>query len=517
MKFRKIKNKLINFSFGKISIVLLLVYTFMCGSDLNYAQKINMNIFEYMLYTLTDHYYMIYAWLFFLVFFSVCQAREKCLMERLRYNTLRDFYLLEQLVKAVQIFALILMHGGISFILGISRLKFCNIFSVMPSAGVFDSNLDVIMAYAREFETPVSAIICVLAYWGIGSVFISDVIYYSSEIGRKKGMFISIFIVLISTMTGFMTDIDEHFFEFLFLNNYYILHHVLLNIGKISVVVNLLVMPGIIVVLQRLAMAKNCNRKIKKKRMEKILFEVRPRIYISFFTAFFLLGIQIGEKDACSLVWGLVRGFSYQEFQLIEFLYYIAPFLFVLFWVNAAWEKEAECDNELAMFRFGSRKKWEKIMERSCVKFLAKNCLVYLGGIGVVFLGGTIAYGIKSREWLNEMTEYYGTEGKTVLYAVLLSFVMRVLEFYLLYYIDRVVYVLTKHSILSYIVPFAIYIPEMIFPDRHLFWGKGSAYQIMELFADKKEYVIPIIIGVNIGFIGLLWVINRKRRILCQK
>lgn len=518
MNIRRLKSKLINFSSGKVCLALLLVYTFMCGSDLNYATSKDMSVLEYVLYTLTDHYYMIYAWLFFLIFFSAHQVKEKSLIERLRYNTLREFYFLERLAKAIQIAGVIVIHAVIPFIIGVTKLEFSNAFTTLLSEQMFDSNLDVITAYAECFETPISAIICVLIYWTIGSVFISEMIYYCSEIWQKKGMLICIMLVLTSTMSGFMTDIDEHIFEFLFLNNYYILHHVLLNIGIIPMIKNVFIMIIGIIMLEKTAISRSSNKFTGKKGIFKVLFVVRPMVYILFFSVLVLLGIIAGGKDEYSVIWGIVKGFSYEGFQLTEFLYYIAPILFVLFFVNAAWEKEANCRNELFMFRIGGRKKWNKIMEMSCIRFLIKSCVTYLGMMVIVLLGCIIALDTKSNEWLQEMIEYYGTTDNQILYSILIALLIRILELFLLYGIDRVVYVLTNNSIVSYIITFVLYIPGIVLGKMYIFiLGRGSAYQILELFAVKREFVIPVIIVINIGLIWILNFVSRNKNLIIRK
>lgn len=518
MNIRRLKSKLINFSSGKVCLALLLVYTFMCGKNLNYAASKDMSVLEYVLYTLTDHYYMIYAWLFFLIFFSAHQVKEKRLIERLRFNTLREYYFLECLSTAIQITGIIIIHAILPFIIGITKLKFRHTFTTLLSNQMFDRNLDVIAAYAECFETPIHAIICVLIYWTIGSVFIYEMIYYCSEIWQKKGMILCIIFVLISTMLGFMTDIDESIFEFLFLNNYYILHHILLNIGIIPLIENLFIMIVGIILFKKIAISRSSNKYTRRKGISKVLFSVRPIVSVLCFSVLEALGIIAGEKDTYSVIWSIVKGFSYDGFQLTEFLYYIAPALFVLFFVNATWEKEANCRNELFMFRIGSRRKWNKIMEMSCIKFLIKSCVTYLGILVIISLSCIIALNTKRSEWLQEMITYYGTTGDKILYSIIIALLIRILELFLLYRIDRTMYLLTNNSIVSYIITFALYLPWIVLGKIYIFiFGRGSAYQILELFSAKRESVIPVIIVINIGLIWILNFVSQNRNLIIRK
>lgn len=525
MNLRRLKKKLILFPVGKVCVALLLVYTFLCGSNLNYAISMDMSVSEYILYALTDHYYMIYAWLFFLIFFSVRCIREKSLIERMRFHTLREFYFLERLTKTIQIAGVIVIHSIIPFAISFTKLKCNNEFTIVLSEQMRNPNLYILTAYAKCFKTPLHAIFCVLAYWTVGSIFISEVIYYCSEIWKKKGMLICITFVLISIMTGFMTDMDDRIFEFLFLNNYFILHHVLLNIGMISVAGNLLIMLTGIRILEKAAIFKCCNKFTKTNSAFHFLFAVRPTVYLLFFIFLALLGIMSGETDPYSVTWGMVKGFSYKEFQLTEFLYYIAPALFILFFVNAAWEKEANSRSELAMFRIGNRRKWNQIIETSCMNFITKNCIAYAGIILLVSLVCIIVFDTKSGTWLLELIKHYKTAGDQVLYSMLIALLMHILELYLLNCIDRTIYMLTNNAIVSYITTFSFYIPGIIFGKMYIFpFGKGSAYQVLELFAANHELAIPVIITINVGLIWILSNISqnknliiRKEELLCQR
>lgn len=170
------------------------------------------------------------------------------------------------------------------------------------------------------------------------------------------------------------------------------------------------------------------------------------------------------------------------------------------------------------MFRIGSRRKWNKIMEKSCKRFLIKSCFVYWGLIGIVSVGCMIVLDTKSNEWLQEMIQYYGIASNKILYSILIALLMRILELYFLYSVDRIVYVLTNNSIVSYIITFALYIPGIAFREMHIFiLGKGSAYQIIELFAVKREFAIFIMIAVNIGFIWILNFVSQNRNLITRK
>lgn len=415
---------------------------------------------------------------------------------RIRFASLKKFYRFESRATISQLIVVIIFHPLLSLIIGAWKLPFANVFSVSLPAQTFDSNLEVLVAYAKYFQTPLPAIICVLAYWMVGSAFIYEIIYYSHEIGQKRGTLASILVLLCSVMLGFKTDMDEGIFQFLFLNDYYILHHVLLHAGILPVLINLSLMRIATFVLEKIALFQNRSRHTKPHVFSAILFCHRPVISILFFTALILLGLANGTTSVFSALWNITKGFSYQNFQLIEFLYYIAPSLFVLFFINAAWEKEAHWRNELVMFRVGSRRKWNDMIETFCLNFLFKNFSIYMGIAVLTLLGCEKIFDIQNDSWALEIAAYYGITERKVFCCIIIALFLRFLEWYLLYYIDKILYTLTKQPIFSYVAVFAWYLLEIIWKNAYLFpLGKGSSYQIAELFAQKCDLtaLIPML------------------------
>lgn len=521
MWVRRGRNKLGNQSYGKICIVILLVYAFMCGSDLGYAINRNMSILEYVLYTLTDHYYMIYGWLFFLVFFSVRQVKEKSCIERIRYGTWKRFYTEQCITNVILLAGMIWVHAVIPFVIGWMKLPFRNEFVASASQGIQDSNMGVVLAYGERVKTPLGAIVCVLLYWTLGSVFISQLIYHCNEIWSKKGMIASIILVLVSTMIGFMTDIEERFSFFPFGNTCYILHHVWINIGTIPMGMNIGMMVFGIWGLEKLAVLKNSNPSKKRNGITQLLFTASPIVYWLFFSILIFLGIigmTGGETDAYAVIFGLVKGFSDRSFQFMEFLYYITPVMFILFFINAAWEKEATCHHELALFRFGNQKKWHQMVEKSCLKFLFQSGIVYIGSIVVVSLICLILLGGQNSGWLGEIATYYEITNEEVLISFVLALGVRILEISFLYSVDRCIYMMTNHAIVSYLAVFALYIPGILFPKIEL-WipGKGSAYQMLEVLAVHHENQIPIMILVYTGWIFILNRVSQSKKLIARK
>ena len=57
------------------AVVLLCVYAYMCGTHLVEAAGMGLNLSEYLLCCITDHYYLMYALLFYLIIDSAIRVR----------------------------------------------------------------------------------------------------------------------------------------------------------------------------------------------------------------------------------------------------------------------------------------------------------------------------------------------------------------------------------------------------------------------------------------------------------
>ena len=74
------------------AVVLLCVYAYMCGTHLVEAAGMGLNLSEYLLCCITDHYYLMYALLFYLIIDSAIRVRGTSDLAKIRYKTLGRYY-----------------------------------------------------------------------------------------------------------------------------------------------------------------------------------------------------------------------------------------------------------------------------------------------------------------------------------------------------------------------------------------------------------------------------------------
>ena len=499
----------------KILLLMLVVFTYMSSAKLPYATSVNMGSFEYVLYCLTDHYYLFYAWLFFMVYEGAATIKERHDLERMRYKTISSFYITELVAKAVNLFFIILLHVVIVLALGLIGLKVTNDYSAVVSDQVYDGNLEVLVAYKEVFKTPLAALGPVVLCWYLGSVFFSSSMYLAHERFGKKGFAASVGILLLSTVLGFMTAMDEGLFEFLFLNNYYILHHVLLNIGMRALITDLSIACLITILLFRSAVGKNRNRAGQTDIYIRLIYAGKTKICVMIFAVLTVILVARTWGDPVSLVWDMTKGFSYRNFDLTELLVYLVPLVSMLFFVNASWEKDRKERNIQAMYRTGSRMKWNQLARKAEDGFILRTILIYTTVYMLAVLNVLSFADIEGSAIFAEAESMYGVSRFAIMSAVILSPVIRAIEYYLILQADRLIYSLSGNTIAAFILSFVLYVPGLLIGNT---WpiGKGSAYQLLEL-GSSSDVRMSVVLVLYVALVVMTDVIIRNKRIIQRK
>lgn len=490
--------------------LILFLFAFFCSGSLPYAQQMGMSVYEYVLYMISDHYYLIYVWFFYLLYWSTRQITQERAIERVRYGSHRKYQEVCCGAQAVQLLVVVLLHIVVAFVIGLGGLKSENVFLAIGQLQDYDSNMDVLTGYSEMFDNPMAAIVCVALYWWIGSQFLSRILFYAHEIGQRKGMFLLMFVALLSGMIGFITHVDESVLAIFFYNNYFVLHHALLNVGlpvTIGILLIMVVLPIVIVPRQN-------RRKIKQKEGTKYIrnyIYMNPIIIIIFLAIYMFLGIVPCLKEEVTffeIMFSLTKGFSFRMFSLTEFLYTVVYFVFPIFLVNAFWEKEKENQNEIAMFRLGSREKWTRVIEKEGMHGVIRYYVYYVVISILVLVAGSIILTTARDEFLSEIIEWYGIECREVWLALFVSMLLRGIELFILYQMSLLVYRVTKRTMVSFLFTFMIYILGFFERFNVLGLGKSSLYQMLEIIQESGINAVWLQMVTQTGILLGLLIIN---------
>ncbi|MCD8076974.1 MAG: hypothetical protein LUF35_02470 [Lachnospiraceae bacterium] len=237
MKLKLIKSKLWKKDDVPAYFFILAVFMAMSSSNLTLtvAQSAGLSLFEYVLCALANHYYLIYGWLFFLVFVTGKEVRNHANSEIIRYGSFSRYNSVTLTAAAVRLALLIAVHILLAAIIGSFSLAPVNVFTVSEASSYYSGDfLDLLAGYQRYFGSPLAALVCAAGYLWLGSLFLYAVIFLTSQSWGSKGMLTACVLIIVSAIVGFVSPFDESPLEFLFVNNYYILHHALLLVSPAS-------------------------------------------------------------------------------------------------------------------------------------------------------------------------------------------------------------------------------------------------------------------------------------------
>ena len=459
------------------AVVLLCVYAYMCGTHLVEAAGMGLNLPEYLLCCITDHYYLMYALLFYLVIDSAIRVRGTSDLAKIRYKTLGRYYGSLILTRLISMLILAAVHLVIPLAAGIMRLAPGSGYNLMSSEGPFYSNFEVIYALAGIIPNSVPAIIMVTAYLYAGISFICIAAALVFEIMGRKGFAVCEAFILLNTFTGFVTHLDEGVFKYLFLNDYFTFHHGMIDGNLWSLPAYGLVMAIVIAALYKSALRHNSNRSAERRRYTRNLY-FHPVITGAFYLVYIGLAFTISINGSEAFTWQLLKGFSYRQFNVVELLFYIAPVMFSLFFVNMEWENETKNRNLFALIRYGRREKWEKEKAVSELRFIAVNVLTV---VAVSFISATVLTNNLDNT-LRELSAFYDLNTGRVMAFGVLSVLFRIMEWFLFYAIDKILFKLTNSTIASYLITIAFIFIGFVLPAVNPI-GKGSLYQLLEIGA----------------------------------
>lgn len=484
------------------AVILLCVYAYMCGTHIVEAAGTGMNLSEYLLCCITDHYYLMYALLFYLIIDSAIRVKGSSDYAKIRYRNLQRYY--GEIIKTrlASMLILVACHLLMPLIVGITRLDWGFGYNLISSGEQFNSNYEVIYALADIIPNSVLATVIATAFLFSGISFISLASALVFEFAGQKGFAVSIAVILLNTFVGFVTSLDEGIFKYLFLNDYFIFHHGIINGSLWCSAIYILSMVLVTYVLFKVAVRRNSNCAEKHRKYTRNLY-FRPAIIGVFYSVYCGLAFTLSINGSEAFTWQLLKGFSYLQFNVVELLFYIAPIMFSLFFVNMEWENEIKERNLLALIRYGKRGRWEKEKAVSESRYIAANVLIV---VFVSFLSIAVSTNDLGST-VQELSAFYGLNIEKILSCGILSILFRCIEWFLFYILDKTVFKLSNNTIVSYLATIAFIFSGFLFPTFNPI-GKGSLYQLLEI-GSRSALSLVFMVVLELAVLIILFSTNK--------
>lgn len=208
----------------------------------------------------------------------------------------------------------------------------------------------------------------------------------------------------------------------------------------------------------------------------------------------------------------ITKGFSYQNFQVVEFLYYIFFYIFPLFWINVFLENEKKDRNTAAKFRYGSVQRWNFITLKECMVYVLRYYCQYL--LCMLFVDAFLVMVHYNRisGYFFGIQEQYGIHTEMIYLGFVVAILWRLVELLLLLEIDLWIYQRFGNTLAAFLGTFAVYLLEAVLSRWNiLVAGLSALYGVLEMFSRDQIIIFTANILAGVILVILLFVIQLKR------
>lgn len=208
---------------GKL-LPIILVYSLYMAYLRRELSGININYSEFVLLSLTDHYYLLHFLILYFTFFIFSLVKKDETMIWIRSDTFLRYFL----SQAISFFSLssiiVLLHLFIALSAGFG-LRVENKFSaVFPPQNTTATLLDML---EQNYRTPAFSLCILIVFMIIGLTFLGIIISFLNTFLTYRSVVICIIFLYSLMLLSIRSELDT-IIPYVFINNYIILHHSLI-------------------------------------------------------------------------------------------------------------------------------------------------------------------------------------------------------------------------------------------------------------------------------------------------
>lgn len=241
------------------------------------------------LLAMSDYYYFVFYFLilYSLMILSFIRGKSACVTVRTG-RRFRD-YAAKMLAVALFTFAVVFLHAVLAFALGISGQNPENKFRDIPASLSGFSEINAV--FQNNFATPLSALIAVCLFLGLGLCVYAGIIILVSEMLPKKATVFAVVLFYILTVAALNRGADARALQ-LFPVNYLFLHRALLNGIAPKLLRNEAVAAAVLLFLADRQRGR-CFKKLKipLRVFGELLTRRRVLLFFAFFAAISALNV----------------------------------------------------------------------------------------------------------------------------------------------------------------------------------------------------------------------------------
>lgn len=502
-----IRNELHRMLATKWNALILLVFSYACGTGLSLAKAYKMTSLEFGLYILANHYYLLYFFLISYLALIIRGIKQLQPHELIRYKYKKNFMLVKTLTIIAYTSILVFAQWLIAIIVGVINLPTNSKFSAIPISGIASDTANFFFKFKEVFSSPLWATLSICIYLIIGLSTLAMIIWVISLKFSNKVAIITVIGIIVNVMVGFKTELSEFAYP-LFINKYLIFHHTQFQHGWFAV--------GLLLLIQALIFGFIL---IKRRHHNKtiLLFDrfINNKgnylIVIVFLLGYYILRLvsfKVSGEDSSYFYYlsTLYMGIPENSVNLKELLAYIIYMGAPIYLLAKFQEFTKSYQSAPWMIRHRNKKECNYGIFRAGAKFII---IYFLIGLVISLLTATFVTGKSS----GDLLQLLGTDSTELLILLLVSQLVRLIELFMVYGIFNLFMRLTGQSTLSYMASMFGYIILFFMPglSKYYPFGISSIIRLVSLFGNGLMVLLGIvsiygllvillnIINVNIG------------------
>jgi len=293
-------------------IVNFIIFCFFCSINIHEAELYNFNTIEFALLRLIDHYYILYCLFPILLIILATYFKQEDNIFKIRYITKKQIISKDLKVFLCWLSLYLFMHILLAILISSFFLRF----SFLTTSFEFHGYSEIILllqSYNEIFAFPLVSLVISVGYFIFGWLVLVCLLSYLNTHATIKHVILLAIAIFITTFIGFQTNIDN-LIPFIFFNNYFILHHVLIVKGVQIFALIFLFGSSIIVFL----ICQNKKNSSSRYVIEQLLLPRKTvKLTFSFLLIVFIIeGLKIVTSDSSLLldsIFSFVHGSSQQN------------------------------------------------------------------------------------------------------------------------------------------------------------------------------------------------------------
>lgn len=499
---------------GTLIVFDILVYSFICGTNLQLANETGMTSFEYVLYCVTNHYFLLYFLLIAYMLLITKYLRQTQDIQIIRYESKRRWMQIESL--SMLLFSLLFagIHFVIPSVIGLLKLPFSSIFWVAPRSGEWNEMIDLLLEFRNWFSSPLLAAICAVIFLSMGLWLISLVLRKVLTEFGIMAVLILMSTMIINTFIGLKTSADDVAFPF-FINKYLILHHTLFSSGWIGVLV-IISVPCLLFALFGMNYRFIRLRKNKDKTGEQFLSialfskeNIKKIISITFIYCLVnAIGFLFIEKapGVPDFVLYMFIGGSGKSIALRDLLSYIFMIGAPLYFIAVYEEKIRTYQSTPMLIRHERKSSLEHAIWKVEIRFLLVYFLILLGSINLLSVALSLKSGLFYGRYITDVGAFLGIGLQSTILLLVIGIMVRVAELFLITIIFRLVRNITENTSMSFVAALSGYLLLLIPMRINLFlpYGAGSLTRIAYFYNGNgfAPYLVIAMMSCTIALIA---------------